>query len=113
MYAVDTCIERVGYFSPEQIWIDTSFSIMSSFACLSYISSSGGTLSGDTFQIVVSGNNGLSVSAIPLNGYAFSSRSDGSIANPRIDLTVTGNITVTAQFAPVSAPTTGSSGSGG
>ena len=39
------------------------------------------------------------VTAVPETGYHFVNWSDGSTANPRTDLDVTANLTVTANFA--------------
>ena len=67
-----------------------------------------GTLTGVTPQTVDYGTNGTPVTAVPNTGYSFVNWSDGSTANPRTDLDVTNNLTVTANFVllvpPVSRP---------
>ena len=65
---------------------------------LTYTAGTGGTLTGDTTQTVNYGGSGTSVTAVPNTGYHFVDWSDGSIANPRTDINVTADITVTANF---------------
>lgn len=83
---------------------------------LTYTAGSNGTLTGSTTQVIVSGNDGTAVTAVPDSGYIFSSWSDASTENPRTDEDVSGNITVSASFsyndttAPtvsITAPTSG------
>ena len=66
---------------------------------LTYSAGANGTLSGTATQTVANGTSGTSVTPTPNTGYAFTTWSDGSTANPRTDLNVTGNITQTASFA--------------
>jgi hypothetical protein len=66
---------------------------------LNYTAGANGTLSGETSQIVNHGSNGTAVTAVPNTGYHFVNWSDGSLVNPRMDTNVTGNISVTANFA--------------
>jgi RHS repeat-associated protein len=66
---------------------------------LNYIAGANGSISGSTSQSVGHGNNGTQVQAIPSTGYHFVDWSDGSLQNPRIDSNITGNISVTANFA--------------
>ncbi len=80
---------------------------------LNYIFGSGGTLEGgspslalDTrVEFVGPNGNGTPITAVPNAGYRFVNWSDGSTQNPRTDLNVTNNLTVTANFAlTVTAP---------
>jgi uncharacterized protein (TIGR02145 family) len=66
---------------------------------VNYYKSSGGNLSGSLAQIVEYGNDGTIITAIPNVGYNFVGWSDGSMANPRTDYNITGNISATAMFA--------------
>ena len=68
------------------------------FFTATYSTGANGALSGSTLQTVNSWSMSTSVQAIPNTGYSFSGWSDGSIANPRTDL-ITGNLSVTAEFA--------------
>lgn len=65
---------------------------------LTYNAGPNGGISGTTPQVVSYGGSGTSVTAVPNTGYAFVNWSDGSTANPRTDVNVTNNITVTANF---------------
>lgn len=68
---------------------------------LTYNFGSGGLeISGMTPQTVAYGANGSAVIPVPITHYHFVNWSDGSTANPRTDINVTKNITVTANFAP-------------
>ncbi len=66
---------------------------------LTYTAGANGTISGTTPQTVNHGANGTAVTAVPNTGYHFVSWSDGSTSNPRTDTNVTGDISVTANFA--------------
>ena len=66
---------------------------------LTYAAGANGSLSGTTSQTVVSGNSGSAVTATPNTGYHFVNWSDSSTVNPRTDASVSGNISVTANFA--------------
>ncbi len=66
---------------------------------LSYSAGANGSLSGSTAQVVNHGSDGTAVTATPNVGYHFVDWSDGSTANPHTDTNVTGNITVSANFA--------------
>jgi uncharacterized repeat protein (TIGR02543 family) len=50
------------------------------------------------------GTSGTAVTAVPNTGYAFVNWSDGATTNPRTDLNVTNNITVTANFGAATPP---------
>jgi uncharacterized repeat protein (TIGR02543 family) len=66
---------------------------------LTYAAGAHGTLSGKTPQPVSDGASGTAVTAIPETGYHFVKWSDNSTANPRTDVNVTKNVSVTASFA--------------
>ena len=66
---------------------------------LTYAANAGGTLSGISPQTVNHGDNGTLVTATPATGYHFTSWSDGVLTAARTDLSVTGDITVSASFA--------------
>src|SRR5205814_6277543 len=83
--------------------VTANHTIAASFAIntytLTYTAGANGTLSGTSPQTVNHGANGSAVTAVPNTGYHFVNWSDGSTANPRTDTNVTGNISVTANFA--------------
>lgn len=91
------------------------------YRTLTYSAGSNGSLTGSTTQVVLDGADGSAVTAIPDSGYTFSSWSDASTDNPRTDTSVSGNITVTANFAAILSQSTtqpssrsgGRSGGGG
>ncbi len=66
---------------------------------LSYAAGANGSISGTSSQTVNHGSSGTAVTAVPDTGYHFVQWSDASTANPRTDANVTGNLSVTAQFA--------------
>ena len=65
---------------------------------LTYIAGAHGALSGTTSQTVKKGENGTAVTAAADTGYHFSSWSDASTSNPRIDTDIQSNLSVTANF---------------
>jgi len=65
-----------------------------------------GYINGPTIQIVDANGNGQQVSAVANSGYKFVKWSDGSTQNPRTDINVNANLTVTAEFEADVAPTT-------
>lgn len=70
------------------------------YQCLMiYIAGAHGSLCGGMIQLLFAGDSGWPVTAVPDAGYQFTGWSDGSMANPRIDDNVRGNILVTANFA--------------
>jgi hypothetical protein len=75
---------------------------------LTYTAAANGTLTGTTPQTVNDGTDGTAVTAVGNGGFHFLAWSDESTANPRTDLHVTADHTVTALFAADSA-----SGNGG
>ncbi len=66
---------------------------------LSYIAGANGSVTGTTSQTVSYGSNGTEVTAVPDKGYHFVSWSDGVTTPARTDANITGNISVTANFA--------------
>ncbi|MEI7596424.1 MAG: InlB B-repeat-containing protein, partial [Bacteroidota bacterium] len=66
---------------------------------LDYVAGTNGSITGTASQTVNYNANGTSVEAIPNTGYHFVNWSDASTTNPRTDLNVTANISVTANFA--------------
>ncbi|MDD4671396.1 MAG: leucine-rich repeat protein [Bacteroidales bacterium] len=66
---------------------------------LTYTAGANGTLTGETVQTVNHGTDGTAVTAVANTGYDFVQWSDGSTANPRTDVNVTGDVTVEAEFA--------------
>ncbi len=68
---------------------------------LIYLAGPNGRISGAATQTVAYGMSGATVTATPGGGYAFDGWSDGKSANPRIDLNVSSNLVVTANFSPI------------
>jgi rhamnogalacturonyl hydrolase YesR len=85
------------------VLMDASYTVIANFAIdtftLNYAAGTGGSLTGDTSQVVDYGEDGTAVTAVPDTGYHFVNWSDASTENPRTDLNVTANISVTANFA--------------
>jgi hypothetical protein len=67
---------------------------------LTYSSDIWGSLSGFSVQHVPRSSSGSAIEAVPRPGYHFLKWSDNSTQNPRTDLNVVGDISVTANFAP-------------
>ncbi len=65
---------------------------------LIYIAGEGGYIDGQAEQQVESGKDGLTVVAVPYDGYEFVQWSDGGTEAARQDKNVTANISVTAEF---------------
>jgi len=65
---------------------------------LVYIAGEGGYIYGQAEQQLESGKDGLTVVAVPYDGYEFVQWSDGSIEAARQDKNVTADISVTAEF---------------
>jgi hypothetical protein len=66
---------------------------------LAYTAGTNGSITGTANQTVNYGANGTEVVAVPNTGYHFVNWSDGSTTNPRTDLNVMANISVSANFA--------------
>lgn len=80
---------------------------------LTYTADTNGTISGTSPQTVNYGGSGNAVTAVPNTGYSFVNWSDGSTANPRTDVNVANNITVTANFTSSSFTLTYTAGPNG
>ncbi|WP_306599656.1 putative Ig domain-containing protein [Geothrix sp. 21YS21S-2] len=80
---------------------------------LAYAAGANGSISGSASQTVDQGSSGSAVTAVPATGYAFVQWSDGSVANPRTDAAVAGNLSVTASFAIRTFTATFAAGTGG
>ena len=95
--------DLTGSANPETITMDDDYSVTANFAIdtftLDYAAGPGGSLTGETAQVVNYNTNGTAVTAVPDAGYDFVNWSDASTENPRTDLNVTANIDVTANFA--------------
>ena len=66
---------------------------------LTYSSGGNGSITGTSPQTVNYGENGTAVTAVPNTGYHFVNWSDASTDNPRTDMNVMADISVTANFA--------------
>ena len=79
-----------------------------------YTAGTNGSVTGSSTQVVASAANGSAVTAVAASGYHFVNWSDNSTANPRTDLSASGNINVTANFAQdASGGYSGGGGGGG
>lgn len=95
----------------ENLSVSASFGINS--YQLTYSAGAGGTISGTSPQTVDFGGTGTAVTAIPNPGYHFVSWSDGNLAAARTDSAVSGNLSVTANFAINTYQLTYTAGAGG
>jgi len=66
---------------------------------LNYTSGGNGAITGSSTQTIAYGSDGTTVTATPSTGYHFTNWSDESMANPRTDTNITGNVSVSANFA--------------
>ena len=66
---------------------------------LLYLAEEGGTLEGPTFQLLLEGQDGRPVEALPLDGFTFTGWSDGLQDNPRVDTAVQVDLEVIAEFS--------------
>ncbi len=93
-----------GFTSPNNaLWMD-NFQVGAPLpdpetVSLNYAAGPGGSLSGDTAQVIAFGGDGAAVTAVPDLGYRFVDWSDGRMDNPRTDTNVRDNINVTASFS--------------
>lgn len=65
---------------------------------LNYLSGGNGIITGNTTQVVRFGDDGYPVEAVPDDGYKFIEWSDGKTDNPRTDLNISEDISVSASF---------------
>jgi hypothetical protein len=98
--------------TPGPLWSFTTETTGATFT-LDYAAGAGGTLTGNTSQVVNSGADGTAVTAVPDAGYHFVNWSDASTDNPRTDTNVMSNISVTANFAINTYALTYTAGTGG
>lgn len=84
---------------------DTSFTTLNTYT-LAYTAGPNGSITGVSPQNVNYGSDGTAITAVPNSGYYFVDWSDGAVSNPRTDLSVTGDISVTANFAANPLPPT-------
>jgi hypothetical protein len=94
------------------ISVTANFSMDCGFT-LDYTAGPHGAITGNTSQSTCYGGDGTAVMAVPEIGYHFVNWSDASTANPRTDLNVTANISVTANFAIDTFTVTASAGANG
>ena len=80
---------------------------------LAYSAGSGGTISGSIMQSINAGSSGSQVTAVPNTGYSFTSWSDGVLTPARTDASLSGNLNLTASFAPLGYSLRYTAGSGG
>lgn len=73
------------------------------FFILEYLSDSNGKITGENIQTVNFNENGTAVKAVADEGFYFVNWSDGSTDNPRTDLNVSRDISVTANFAKITS----------
>jgi hypothetical protein len=97
-------IEFTGHINPSDLskepWeIFNPLEVATVFYTLTYIAGANGSIIGNTSQTVSAGSNGSSVYANPAPLYEFVNWSDASVANPRTEMAVAGNVSVTANFA--------------
>ncbi|MFH1824411.1 MAG: hypothetical protein ABH873_04200 [Candidatus Firestonebacteria bacterium] len=69
---------------------------------LTYTAGANGSITGTSSQIVPSGLNGTTVTAVPASGHHFVNWSDELTVNPRTDTNVTADINITANFGVIS-----------
>jgi len=93
---------RVCYQNNQGAWsawsIETGFTAIQQQYTLTYTAGANGSITGTTPQTVNYGACGSPVTAVPNTGYHFVRWSDGSRQNPRTDMNVTTDISVTATF---------------
>ena len=71
---------------------------------LTYTAGTGGSISGQTPQLINKGGDGAPVEAIPSEGYAFKQWSDAVATASRTDTDVQANLTVEAIFESTAPP---------
>jgi PKD repeat protein len=81
----------------ENVTVSATFTAKGPYT-LEYQEGAGGMINGTILQTVNCGEDGSQVTAVPDEGYEFEDWSDGSTINPRRDLNVMADITVTAHF---------------
>jgi uncharacterized repeat protein (TIGR02543 family) len=97
--------------------ITADLSVTANFApltyTLTYTAGTGGSISGTSPQTVAYGSDGTEVTAVPDAGYQFTGWSDGVTTAARTDTNITADLSVTANFAPLTYTLTYTAGTGG
>ena len=88
-----------GRYWTNRLATDGTIAVSNVTYTLNYLAGANGSISGATPQTVSHGTSGTAVTAVSETGYAFVNWTDGSVANPRTDASVTNNVTVTANFS--------------
>ncbi|GEM_PF-980130 len=91
------CRDRAGNGNAPSTSLDNE--VIYGSHTLTYLAGENGTVQGDSPQTVFYSHDGAEVIAEPAVGYHFVDWSDGRADNPRTDANVTGDVTVTANFA--------------
>jgi len=84
------------------LYVSGNITVVANFAMeytLIYTAGPNGSISGVSPQVVPGGLSGSPVTAVPDEGFGFVRWSDGRTDNPRIDMEITGDVTVEAEFA--------------
>lgn len=89
------------FWNTESLHEDGTLRVQGRTHALNYSAGPHGTLSGPATQTVEHGASGLPVTAVADSGFLFSGWSDGVLSNPRTDVQVAGDISVTAFFGPL------------
>jgi hypothetical protein len=94
--------------------VSANISVYANFAIntytLTYSAGTGGSILGTASQTLNYNENGTEVTAIAIPGYTFSRWSDNITSNPRIDLNVASDISVSAIFSTIGGGGGGGSG---
>jgi len=106
-------VPAVGQNSTIVDFVVTDYPTAVSNYTLTYAAGANGAITGSTPQTVVGGGSGTAVTAIPNTGYYFVNWSDGVTTAMRTDTNVTGNVSVTANFAIYQYTLTYTAGSNG
>jgi len=97
--------------------VSADLSVTAQFAvneyAVRYSAGPGGTVTGQQAQTVNHGADATTVTAVPDTGHHFLRWSDGRTTNPRTDTALTGDLSVTAQFAIDEYTVTYAAGAGG
>ncbi|MBL9176372.1 MAG: hypothetical protein JNL10_22705, partial [Verrucomicrobiales bacterium] len=89
------------FWDTDHLREDGTIRVRATTHALNYSAGPHGTLSGPTAQTVEHGASGLPVTAVADPGFHFDGWSDGVLSNPRTEVQVTRDISVTADFAPL------------
>ncbi|MCH2209596.1 MAG: InlB B-repeat-containing protein, partial [Lentisphaerales bacterium] len=75
-----------------------TYEIITEISVLSFIAGPNGTISGNTIQTIINGQDATPITAAPNTGYEFINWSNGSIANPLKLTNVNSDASITANF---------------